>query len=513
LIGGGHVMEGLKMENISKSYGNVKALVNVDFISNYGEIHALLGENGAGKSTLIKILSRVIKEDKGTISLNGKILKMKDPDSAIKNGIGTVYQDLSLIPDITVADNIFFNSSDLTNFGSVSFNTIYKKTIELFRYFKVNEIAEIDPKTEVNQLQLSKRQIVEIIKVIGRNPDVLILDEPTSTLSDSEVKWLIAMVKSFAIQGKIVIFISHKMAEVQELADKITVFRNGENVGTRLMKETNSDELVSLILGRKLLEYFPKKVDFVQKDVALETRSLNYGKDLKDISFKLHKGEILGVGGLAGQGQLMLFLSLFGIFKARGEFFVNGKKINVTNPANSIKNGLALIPEDRNREGLIPSMSIKNNITLSILKSLTKYGLINRKLENKVVEKIFNELRIKAEGYDTLVSSLSGGNQQKVVIGKLMATEPSIFLMYDITKGVDVGTKSEIFLLIEELLKRGCAVLYYSTTIDELVNICDRVIIMHYGRIAEDLSGSNLSKENIIHCSIGEKINNKNILE
>ncbi|MCL5070739.1 MAG: sugar ABC transporter ATP-binding protein [Actinobacteria bacterium] len=497
-------MEDLKMEHISKSFGQVKALVDADFVANCGEVHALLGENGAGKSTLIKILSRVIKEDSGKVILFGKPLSIKGPNDAIKAGISTVFQELSLIPDLNVATNIFFGHSLVTRFGITNPYVLIRKAQKLFDQY---EVSEIDPKAMVSELPLSQRQLIEIIKVLARDPKVLILDEATSALTEDKVKWLLKIARFMAKDGKIVIFISHRMAEVKEVADRVTVFRNGENVGTLAMKETDSDELISLMLGRKVKGYFPEKKSIIQKEVVLETRQLSCGHFLIDVDLKLHAGEILGVGGLAGQGQDYLFLSLFGLYKTTGNILINNKVIRIKNPRDSLNYGIALVPEDRGTQGLILSLSVKENVILPLLGKLTRYGLISNSKVNELVMNLIKKLEIKVESPETLVMNLSGGNQQKVVIAKFLSTKPKILLMYDITRGVDVGTKVEIFNMIQKMAADGDAILYYSTTIDELVNICDSVLVMYDSQVKVKLNGANLTKENIIRASVGEIVN------
>ena len=492
------------MEKVSKSFDDVKALVDADFIANCGEVHALLGENGAGKSTLIKILSGAIKADSGNITLSGKHLFLRGPSDAIRLGIGTVYQELSLIPVLTVADNIFFGQDSITRFGRVSIHTLYDHAQELFERYGLLE--DIDPKATVGELSLRQRQLVEIIKVIARNPQVLILDEATSALTEDDVNWLLKLARQFADKGKIVIYISHRMGEVKEVADRVTVFRNGSNVGVRSINETNSDELVSLMLGKQVSGYFPVKHATVQNKIALQTRQLCLGHALQGVNFELRWGEVLGVGGLAGQGEVPLFLSLFGIYRADGDIFIDGKLVKINKPSESLRYGIALVPEDRNTQGLISRLSIRENMSLPILKRLTRYLFVNRREERRLVVNVMKNLRIKADRPDILVMNLSGGNQQKVVIAKLLLTEPKILLMFDITRGVDVGTKVEIFNLVRGLAAKGNAILYYSTTIDELVNVCDSVVVMHDGRIEAELNGPTLTKENIIRASVGEKV-------
>ncbi len=496
-------MPDLLMEDITKSYGEVKALIGADFAANRGEIHALLGENGAGKSTLVRILSRVVRQDRGSITLDGVPVHTKSPRGAIRAGIGTVFQELSLVPVFTVAENVFFGRGAMNAFGTMPGKVLNRKTAALLESYQV---SGIDPKTEVSKLTVSEQQVVEIVKVLAREPQVLVLDEPTAGLAEDRVEWLLRLMRQLATQKKIVIFISHRMNEVKNVADKVTVFRNGTHVGVRAMGETSSDELVSLMLGREVTNYFPKKESHIGDEVILETRGLSIEGKMADVGLKLHRGEVLGVGGLVGQGQTPLFLSLFGIMKARGDIVVNGAKVEIKNPRGSIASGIALIPEDKGNQGLVMSMAIRENITLPILRSLEVNGLVSMRKERKVAADLMQVLKIKAESMESRVGTLSGGNQQKVVIAKLLSAHPSIFLMFDPTRGVDVGTKTEIFHLMRDLARDGNGILFYSTTTDELVHVCDRVLVMYDGKIREELGGERLTKENIIRASLGEAV-------
>jgi ribose transport system ATP-binding protein len=496
-------MADLLMERITKSYGEVKALVGADFAADRGEIHALLGENGAGKSTLVRVLSRVVREDSGSVMLFGAPFVIRAPRQAIDAGIGTVYQELSLVPAFSVAENIFFGSTPLGPLGTLPNRVLNAKARDVLESFGV---SGIDPRSEAGGLGVSEQQVVEIVKVLARNPRVVVLDEPTAGLSEDRVEWLLGLMRRMANEQKIVIFISHRMNEVRSVADRVTVFRNGASVGVRMMKETSSDELVSLMLGREVTDYFPKKEGHVRPEVILETRGLAVASQLSDINLTLHEGEVLGLGGLVGQGQTPLFLSLFGIIRSVGSIFVRGRRRAIRNPRAAIANGIALIPEDKSTQGLVMSMAIRENITLPILGSVKKNGFISRRRERDVVAELMNVLKIKAQTMESRVGTLSGGNQQKVVIAKLMSTSPRVLLMYDPTRGVDVGTKTEIFHLVRDLARDGHGVLLYSTTTDELVHVCDRVLVMYDGKITAELDGERLTKENIVRASLGETV-------
>lgn len=497
-------MSDLELRRVSKSYAGVHALVEVDFTANKGEVHALLGENGAGKSTLIKVLSGAIHPDSGELFLFGKQLRLTSPTDAIKAGIATVYQELSLIPDLTVAQNIFFDRKDAqTRFGTYSKRSLRLRTLELLD--RVG-ICELDPDARICDVSLAKRQEVEILKAISRNPDVIILDEATSALSENRVQWMLDLARVLANEGKIVIFISHRMSEILRSCDRITVFRNGKNVSEVGISEANMDDLVSSMLGRRLAGYFPEKRDTQKGDVVLDVSDFHSGRHLHGVNLNLRSGEILGVGGLAGQGQLSLFLGLFGVQKSRGAIRIKGRQVSLRSPRDSMRNGMTMIPEDRSTQGLILPYPIGYNITLSLIDRLKRGLLLSRRKEKEVVDSFMRRLEIKAEGSSTPVMNLSGGNQQKVLLAKNLAFNPGILLMYDITRGVDVGTKKEIFKLIREQAEKGNAILFYSTDMDELINVCDEVVVMHDGKIGERLGGERLTKENMMIESMGVSI-------
>ena len=495
----------LRLHNVSKSFAGVKALVDVDFEADFGEVRALLGENGAGKSTFVKVLNGSLKPDSGEIYINDRKLNIKNPDDAIKEGIGTVYQELSLVPNLSVAHNIFLHNNDVTFGKMISKKLIERRAGELLRKYKVDDVK---PSDLVKNLGLPHRQMIEIVKMLSKNPKVVILDEATSALTEEKVKWLLWVARSLADEEKLVIFISHRMAEIKEGCDNVTVFRNGRNVGRRVLKDTDSDELVAMMLGRKMTGYYPERRNDTQEEVVMETRNLSIRDALDNVNLSLHKGEVMGVGGLAGQGQSALFRVLAGVVApSSGEILIEGEAKKFKSPADSIACGITLIPEDRGIQGLVTQLSIRQNITLPVLNKVKKLGVfIDNKKENIIIDKSMSRLQIKAEDADVEVMTLSGGNQQKVVFAKMFATEPKILLLYDCTRGVDVGTKTEIYNLVKTLSKDGHVLLYYSTDVEELVMLCDKVSVMHDGKVIEVLEDEDITKENIILASVGEKI-------
>ena len=495
----------LELKNIVKSFSGVKALKGVQFSANHGEVCALLGENGAGKSTLIKILSGSQTADEGEIYLDGEKLDIRSPKDAFKYGISTVYQELSLAPNLDVAHNVFLYRDDMRVGQMINRKEIEKKTQELLDRY---DIKDVHPTDLVRDLGLPFRQMIEIVKALAKDPKVVILDEATSALPEDRVEWLLKIARQMAEEGRIVIFISHRLAEIYSGCDRVIVFRNGEYVGEKNVKETNNDELVAMMLGRRQEGYYPPRTNAATDEIEFEVDNLHYGRYLHGLSMKIHKGEIHGVGGLAGQGQSELFRCLAGVIHPQqGQIIVEGKPIELKRPADAFKHGIALIPEDRSTQGLILNLTIRKNITFPVLDKIVKGPLLDTKREDEIIKKSMNHLRIKAVDEEMDVGELSGGNQQKVVFSKLFAIEPKIFLLYDCTRGVDVGTKADIFVLLRELAAQGYTVLYYSSDVEELVNVCDSVSVVCDGKVSAHLTGKNITKDNVILASVGEAIN------
>lgn len=494
-------MADLEFKNISKSFNGVYALKNASFSCNRGEVHALLGENGAGKSTLLKVLSGAHRADSGEIRIFGEKANIKSPRDAMAYGIGTVYQELSVVPDLTVSENIFIGRIPKNRAGYFKRDELRKMTMELFEKY---EVSDMNPDVKAGTLSLSKRQMIEILRVLSKEPEIVILDEATSALTENKVKWLLSLARKLADSGKIVIFISHRMAEIKDGCDNITILRNGMTVGEVSVDEVDMDAVISLMLGRKMAGYFPEKLSHAKAEPALEVEDLSFGHSLNGVDFTLYKGEVLGVGGLAGQGQAELLLSLYGVLKAKGNIRVNGEPVKIKSPKDSLKKGIALVPEDRGEQGLILSFPIGYNISLPSLGRMKNGPLLSKKKELEVIEKYMGSLSIKAKSHEMKVMELSGGNQQKVVMAKILATEPSLLLMHDITRGVDMGTKKEMFSFVRELAGKGNAILFFSTDVEELVNVCDRVIVMYDGKVGVTLKEDEFTKENIIGASIGE---------
>lgn len=478
----------LEALGISKRYGGVLALNKMHFAAEGGEVHAILGENGAGKSTFIQILSGAVAADEGRLRLSGAPYAPRMPHQARQAGISPVFQELSLIPDLTVAENIFFGTEHLSALGTISQRDLNAKAESLFDTLGLTPIA---PRAPVRTLSIGDRQLIEIVKGLATDPMILILDEATSALLPREVDWLLTKARERAASGKLVLYISHRMDEVRRIADRITVLRNGETVGTEATASLGDGDIVSMMLGRRLDRLFPERKPTATARVALKVADLKVGHQLRGVSFSLREGEVLGVAGLQGHGQRELFMALFGAERATGQVEVNGRYVTVRGPGHALSAeiGMALLPEDRRTQGLMLGKSIRENVVLGAFHRIVKRGLVDRRAERALVEGTAAQLRIKTDSIETAAGKLSGGNQQKVVLAKLLATDAKILLFFDPTRGVDVGTKAEIFALMRDLAARGYSILFFSTDLAELAHVADRTLVMSYGRITATLEG------------------------
>jgi ribose transport system ATP-binding protein len=481
----------------------VRALVDASFSANFGEVHALVGENGAGKSTMIKILSGVLRPDEGTLTVRGAPADFPSPHAARALGVGTVFQELTLMSWMTVAENLFLRNEPHGPGGLIRRRELGSRAREVFARLG---IEGIDPDELPITLSLAQRQVIEIARALLRDPDILFLDEPTSALPEQEVEWLFALVRELREQGKCVIFTSHRWGEVADLADRITIFRNGEHVATR--EHLSQAEAVTLMTGRTIDRLYPERAAVSDDAPAvLEVHDL-HGERVRGVSFALRRGEIVGVGGLAGQGQRDLFMTLFGARKlARGETRINGLPRRIRKPADAIRlgMGIALVPEDRKTEGLMLPMSVRDNLTLAVLGRVAFKGVLKRSTEQALVRRAVRRLNIRTSRPSVQeVATLSGGNQQKVLIGRWLLAESDILLLYDITRGVDVGTKHDIYELMMELVAEGKSLLFYSSETEEMARLCHRILVMREGRIAAELDGSSADAEAIVAASLRE---------
>jgi ribose transport system ATP-binding protein len=493
----------LQATGITKRFGGIVALKGVEFAADAGEVHAILGENGAGKSTFIQILSGAVGADEGTIMLRGAPFRAATPRAAEQAGIGAVFQELSLVPDLTVAENIWFRREPLSWMGTIAWRRLLHKTALLLGELDLTGIA---PNRLVRQLSVAERQLVEIAKALSGDPEILILDEATSALPPKEVDWLLALARRRADAGRLVLYISHRMAEVRRVADRVTVLRNGETVGTRATAQITDADIVTMMLGRRLDRLYPERQATPTARVALQVERLEVGHRLRGVDLALHEGEILGIAGLQGHGQRELFLALFGAVRSRGRMLVWGKPTVVRDPhhALSAEVGMALLPEDRRNQGLLLSKSVRENLILAVLPSIVRRGLLNLRQEASLVAGAIQRLKVKVESPEQLAGTLSGGNQQKLVLAKLLLTQARILLFYDPTRGVDVGTKAEIFQVMRNLAAQGYAILFYSTDLPELTHLAHRVAVLSYGRVAAVLEGEGLDEEAILHATLAE---------
>jgi len=492
----------LTAEGLSKAFAGVHALEGVSFDVRAGEVHALLGENGAGKSTLVKVISGVLRADGGEVQFRGKPFAPRDPGESLAAGVGVVFQELPLIPDLTVMENIFFNRQPLTPLGTVSRRQMRARADGLFESIGLNGI---NPARQLRDLSVAARQLVAIAKVLAAEPDIVVLDEATSALGPSEVSWLFDRTRALATAGKGIVFISHRLAEADEISDRVTVLRNGHNVGSWAAGEIGSDGLISAMLGRRLEQLYPEQHSTPRDETVLTVRALTSGRRLRGVDLDLHQGEILGLCGLEGQGQLELFLSLYGVIRARGSILVGGRPRRLRSPRDALRAGLglALVPEDRKNEGILPTLSVRENISLPSLRRVERLGLINRKAERELIAPVIRDLRIGREDPEQPAGGLSGGNQQKVIVGKFLLTGAKILLFYDLTRGVDVGTKAEIFKMMDQLTAEGYSILFYSSDLAELVNVPHRTCVMFDGRIVAEFARASCTQEKLVAAMVG----------
>jgi ribose transport system ATP-binding protein len=483
----------IEFRNITKTFGAIKALDNVSFTIKRGEAHAIVGENGAGKTTLMNILSGLFVQDEGEVIYNGKAVKINSPSMAAELKISTVYQELKLCPNLTAVENIFLGRTQVTKIGTIKKTNMENQAKEVINSFGV----DIDINTPVKNLSIAQMQIIEISKAIIKDASVIIFDEPTSSLTAAETDKLIEVIKRLREQGKTLIFISHRLSEIFRIADRISVLRDGKYIGTYQATEIDEEKVVKLIAGDKLFEemYTPtdikiEEVNRTDENVVLEVHKLNWSKYIKDVSFKLYKGEMLGIYGLQGAGRTELVETIFGLHKpSNGKIYIDGENRKIKNTRQAIKNGLGLITEDRKNRGIFMLMNIKDNICIIHNKLITILGFIlnETKMEN-ISKKYIKDLSIKTKDINQRITDLSGGNQQKVIISRILSTNPDIILADEPTKGIDVGAKAEIFRILRRLKKEeGKSIIVVSSELKEIVKECDRILVMRQGRIVGEI--------------------------
>lgn len=492
----------VQLTGVTKRYGGVTALDRVDFECELGSVHAVLGENGAGKSTLIKIMSGVVQPDEGEIRLNGTPVSFSHPAAANAQGIVCIFQELSLLSDLSVADNISI-SDPPRRFGLIDGKAQRRRAEELLARIGCEDV---NPVSRVRDLPLSRRQMVEIAKALAKDPNVLILDEATSALTAADVETVFEILRLLRDDGISILTISHRMHEIEAIADRCSVFRNGQHIETFQQGARSEGEIVQMMIGREITAHFPPKPPPPEAaKPMLQLRKYSWEDRLKSIDLSVGAGEIVGLGGLDGQGQKELLLGLFGVLKGTsGQVTVQGKDVEITSPQDAKKAGvdLALIPEDRKTEGLMLPMSIEDNLTIASLKRLSRGLFVDADALKAAVEDGIQRMQIKVGSNSDPVSTLSGGNQQKVVIAKWLMTDPKIILLNDPTRGIDVGTKQEIYRLLRNLAENGASIIYYSTDYEELIGCCDRVAVMYDGEIVRELQGDEINERNIIASAL-----------
>ncbi|PGV45123.1 D-xylose ABC transporter ATP-binding protein [Bacillus sp. AFS037270] len=494
-------MYALEMKGISKFFPGVKALDSVSFHVSKGSVHALMGENGAGKSTLMKILAGIYKHDEGEIFLKGEKVEFKNPSDALKYGVSMIHQELSYISELTVAENIFLGRErSFGRYGIINKKEQKVRTLELFQQLKI----DLDPNKKMSTLSVSDRQMVEIVKAVSNNADIIVMDEPTSAITQREVEKLFEIIKMLTSQGKSIIYISHKMDEIFRIAEDITVLRDGCHIESKAAADLNYDMLISLMVGREIKEVYQTSTQ-KNENVFLEVKNLSRKGKFENISFALYQGEVLGIAGLVGAGRTEVVESIFGVMPPHtGEININQKKVFHKRPTHAIKNGLALVTEDRKHTGLNLTGSVRDNISLV---NLRKYSflknIISRKRENGVVDEQIQSLRIKTPSRNMLVKNLSGGNQQKIVIAKWLLNNPNILILDEPTRGIDIGAKAEIYKIINEFASMGKSVIVISSEMPELFGICDRIIIMSEGKLTGEFTRDEFDQEKIMACCSG----------
>jgi ribose transport system ATP-binding protein len=488
------------MVDICKIFGGVKACQNVNLRVKAGEIHALVGENGAGKSTLMKILSGAYIKDSGDIYINGQKVTIASPKDGLDHGISVIYQEFALIGTLTVAENIFIDK--LNDKGKL---INWKKLREKARnVLESLGFGNIPVNRVVSELSVAHQQVVEICKALARESSVLILDEPTAVLASSEVEQLFKLLRDLRSKGVAIIYISHRLEEIFRLCDRITVMKDGQYVGTYEASELDDKKLVSLMIGRTLESYFPARESHIGGSV-FRVENISAGKAVKNVSFEVHEGEVLGISGLVGAGRTETMRAVFGADPMdSGRVYLNGKQIRIKTPRSAVKQGIGMLPEDRKAHGVLLKMPIRTNITLTRLHSFTGlFNVINKKKETQYVNSMVDKLSIRAASIDNNVNSLSGGNQQKVAIAKLLSSDSRVLILDEPTRGVDVGAKIEIYKIINDLVRQNYAVIMISSEMMEIIGMCDRAVVIKGGSIAGELGKDELTEQNLIKYSMG----------
>lgn len=489
----------LEMKNIHKRFPGVYALKNIHFTLKEGEVHALLGENGAGKSTLIKVLGGIYQADEGEIFIQGKKAETHNVFDAQKNGVAIIHQELVLVPYMTVAENIFLGREPVKR-GLVDKTKMNTESAQLLRDYRLN----FSPETLIADLTIAQRQMVEIVKAISFNSKILVMDEPTSSISDKEVDFLFKIMKTLTEKGVGIIYISHKMSELWQICDRVTVLRDGEYVGTETIKDITKDKLISMMVGRTLEQYYTREFLNPTEEV-LRVENLCDGKMVRDVSFNVRKGEIVGMAGLVGAGRSETMHCIFGLKKKyTGKIFLRGKEVRFKTAVEAINEGMAFVPEDRKLEGLYHVKSVIYNTSIEVLSDFIKGIFFNKKREAEIAQTYMDMMKTKTPSLEQHVNLLSGGNQQKVMIGRWLATNPSVLILDEPTRGVDVGAKAEIYAIMNYLVKQGISIIMISSELPEIINMSDRIYVMANGKVTGCINHQDVSQEKIMKLAAEE---------
>jgi len=490
----------LEMEGVSKSFPGVKALNNVQLRVRQGTVHALMGENGAGKSTLMKVLIGMYPMDSGTIIYKGQPVTIDKTETALKMGISMIHQELSPVPYMSVAENIFLGREPGNRMGVIDKKQMLTQTRKLLSDLNL----DIDPSALMKDLSMANTQMVEIAKAISYDSSVVVMDEPTSAITEREVEHLFEMIRALKSRGVAIIYITHKLDEVFKIADEITVFRDGKHVATVPTVETTRDSLISMMVGRELTNLFPKE-EVPIGEVVLSVRNLTRHGKVYDINFDLRSGEILGLAGLMGAGRTEVIEGIFGIARIdSGEIFIKGQKVEIKGPSDAIQHGMALLTEDRKLTGIMGVLPVRDNIMIASLTHYGRAGILSLRLINQICNQERTRLDIKTPSMDQLIKNLSGGNQQKVLVSRWLLTTPDILILDEPTRGIDVGAKAEIHRLMSLLAREGKAIIMISSELPEILGMSDRVLVMHEGHLTGEFNRKDATQENILRAATGD---------
>ena len=487
----------LKVRGLSKSFLGIKALDNIHFDLNRGEVHAIMGENGAGKSTFMKILIGLLKADSGSISLNSEQIEHMDVYSIMQKGIAMIHQEILMIPELTVAQNIYLGRESKRAF-LLDEKAIIQQAEELLSSMGL----DIQVRTKAKYLSIAELQLIEIAKAVSNNASVIIMDEPSSALSEKEVEILFKIIKDLKNKGVAIIYISHKMEEIYQISDRITVLRDGQFIATKNTADLDKNSLITLMVGREIEELFTTK-SLAKDEIVLKVKNLHKKGKFSDINFEVHAGEVLGIAGLMGAGRTEIARAIFGLDSFdSGEILLKGKTVQIRSPKEAIKHGIGYVSEDRKALGFIPDLSVNQNISLSSILNYSKRWLIDERKEREATAKIAHELKIKASGPNQKVINLSGGNQQKVVIARVLMASPLLIILDEPTRGIDIGAKQEIYKLIRELTKNGLAVIMISSELPEILGMSNRILVLSKGKQTAILTQKEANQEKIMKYAL-----------